>query len=327
MRKLVTVRKVKEILPIEGADNIELAKIDGWQCVVKKNELKTDDYCLYFEIDSLLPVREEFSFLANKGTKKMIHNGTEVIGYRLRTIRLRGQLSQGLALPISAFAELANTPYPTDDDFAEVLGVLLYEAPIPAELNGDVEGSFPSFIPKTDEERIQNIEENYIGATFTVTEKLDGTSCTIYMKDGLHVCGRNWEYKPSDKTMWRIARGIAAPFEGFAIQGELVGPGIQSNPLKLQKVDLYVFYIYDFVKQKYLSSRESVTLSNMLGLKHVPVIYEDCDFISCQDCLDLADRYSMLNDKVRAEGLVFRMNCERKISFKAINNAYLLKQE
>lgn len=146
-RKLATIRKISEIKPIEGADKIELAIIDGWQCVVKKNEFNVGDTCIYCEIDSFLPIKPEFEFLRTSSYKKM----GDIEGFRLKTIRMKGQISQGLVLPISVLPE---GPYCNDLDVTEILGIKLYEAPVLAQLQGQMRGNFPHFISKTDEERV-----------------------------------------------------------------------------------------------------------------------------------------------------------------------------
>ena len=183
-RKLASIQIVKEIKPIPGADMIEVVRINNWDVVSKKGEYKVGDFCIYCEIDSFLPIREEFEFLRKTSYKKM-SDGSE--GFRLRTIRLRGQLSQGLILPIHILplGELVSE----GKDVTEMLNIVKYEPPIPAELAGKVKGLFPSFIRKTDEERIQNLSDKYeeiknSGKDFYVTEKLDGTSATFYFKDG-----------------------------------------------------------------------------------------------------------------------------------------------
>ena len=161
-RKLVTIQKISDLKPIENADAIECAGVLGWHVVVKKGEFKIGDPCVYFEIDSLLPVVSEFAFLSKSGVKKSYADGKEYEGYRLKTIRLRGQISQGLCLPISI---LDGKKYPTDSrknpvyqtgtDVTSLLGVVKYEPVIPANLSGQAKGLFPGFIPKTDETRIQ----------------------------------------------------------------------------------------------------------------------------------------------------------------------------
>ena len=176
-RKLASVQRIASIRPIEGADAIEVARINNWDVVVKKNEFKEGELCVYFEIDSFLPIREEFEFLRKSSFKKM----GDQEGFRLKTIRLRGQVSQGLVVPITILngdyiIGISQQPHgdqlqlgPYDDalvieegaDVTELLGVEKYEPPIPAELSGKVKGYFPSFIHKTDEERVQNLVKEY----------------------------------------------------------------------------------------------------------------------------------------------------------------------
>src|ERR1022692_2598024 len=98
MRKLATIRQISNLLPIPGADRIEVATIDGWKVVVNKGTHVIGELVVYFEIDSFLPIRDEFEFLRKSSYKKM---ADEVEGFRLRTISLRKQISQGLVMPIS----------------------------------------------------------------------------------------------------------------------------------------------------------------------------------------------------------------------------------
>jgi RNA ligase (TIGR02306 family) len=336
MRRLATIEKVEEILPIPEADFIEICGIKGWHCVVKKGEVKVGDPVLYCEIDSFLPVRPEFEFLS-KGSKpkKMIYEGKEIEGFRLKTKRLKNQISQGLVLPVSTFPELNNPEIGTD--VTELLNIHLYEAPIPPQLQGTAKGCFPGFIPKTDEERIQDcagIIEQYKGERFTVTEKIDGTSVTVFQFVSFGVCCRKLELIETEgNTYWKMANKYnlkeTLP-EGFAIQGEIVGEGIQSNRLKLKGQDLYVFYVYEIKERRYLKLDEMVAFCNKLGLKTVP-IYDDRFVMSmtCEKLLELANGKSMLNSNCSREGLVFRLYEDglyhRKISFKAISNQYLLE--
>jgi RNA ligase (TIGR02306 family) len=176
-RKLVTLRRVRELKPIPDADRIELALVDGWQCVVGKGDFQSDDVGVFFEIDSLLPVESRFEFLRKSYFKKL----PDREGFRLRTVKLRGQLSQGLLMPLKIFPEIEGKG--VGDDVTEVLGVIKYEPLIPAHLAGTVKGSFPSFVAKSDEERLQNLPglfETCRGLEFEATVKMDGSSMTAY---------------------------------------------------------------------------------------------------------------------------------------------------
>src|ERR1700753_4271510 len=156
-RKLASIQEVLSVEDIPGADNIQVATVKGWKLVVKRDEFKAGDRAIYCEIDSFLPIKDEFEFLRKSSYKKM----GDLEGFRLKTIKLRGQVSQGLLLPVVA---LKDKVYPDQyralqigDDVTEPLGIFKYEPPIPAELSGVMKGSFPNFIPKTDEERVQNL--------------------------------------------------------------------------------------------------------------------------------------------------------------------------
>lgn len=147
MRALATIRVAGENFPIEGADKIVATRVDGWVCVTKKGEFNPGDKGVYFEIDSFLPATDSrYAFL-----EKNFITWTGQVGARLRTMKLRGQLSQGLFLPISIYPELANMEVGTD--VTEILGIQKWEPPIPAQLAGEVTGKMRTAIPITDEER------------------------------------------------------------------------------------------------------------------------------------------------------------------------------
>lgn len=158
-RKLVTLRTIDALDPIPGADAIEVASVEGWKLVVKKGEFQVGDPCVYFEIDSFLPDgNPAWQFLVDKSSRTF--NGR--VGHKLRTVKLRGQISQGLALRVDGFPQIP-ADATRDTDLSELLGVEKWEAPLPAELAGQAEGLFPSFIQKTDQERCQNLKAEIFG--------------------------------------------------------------------------------------------------------------------------------------------------------------------
>lgn len=352
-RKLASIRVIAEIKPIEGSDNIELAVVDGWQCVVKKGEFKPRDLCIYFEIDSFLPIREEFEFLRKSSHKKM----GDQEGFRLKTIKLRGQISQGLVVPLYSLPEIKRGKILIPDGFIEIrdaigedltelLGVLKYVPPIPACLSGIMKGNFPSFIRKTDQERVQNIwnEIKDCKKQFEVTVKLDGTSGTYYLKDGVFgVCSRNMELVEDDNnTLWRIAkeneieRILRARGKNLALQGEVIGEGIQDNHEKIEGQQFYLFDIWDIDKQKYFLPRQRHEFCNdtflvIRKMYKVPILegfFNDGikldKFKTIDDILAFANGES-LNASTR-EGVVFK-SMSSDLTFKVISNEYLLKQE
>jgi RNA ligase (TIGR02306 family) len=352
-RKLATIRRIAEIKHIQGADRIVAYRVDGWWIVSQKDTFQVDDLCVFLEIDSFLPVREEFEFL-RKGCFKSTKNLGD--GFRLRTIKLKGQISSGLILPISDFYELngIQEAWQEGDDLTEILNIQKYEKPIPSNLQGLVRGNFPSFIPKTDQERYQNLRtyqlEEYSDIPFEVSTKMDGSSMTVYYNLGdFGVCSRNMNLKDDaennfkelgqvENTYWKVARNLGIREEltniglNIAIQGELCGPGIQGNSQNLENHDLFVFDVYDIDMQRYFTPMERhVFISNMrakgINIQHVSLTLVGV----FDDKLFDADYIHSLADEAKyngmpAEGLVFKAN-DGKFSFKMISDQYLLNEK
>ena len=333
-RKLASVVRIVDIQPIAGADAIVVAKVKGWNVVVKVGEYKVGDLAVYYEIDSFLPVRPQFEFLRRSSFKRM---GT-TDGFRLKTIRLRGQISQGLLTPIP---EGIVDPK-EGDDLTEALDIVKYEPPISAQLAGQIKGTFPGFIPKTDETRIQNFEVDFsflpMGERVYITEKLDGTSFTCYFNNGVFgVCGRNWELSETDdNSLWRMAKmlelraKLTAHGRNIALQGELIGAGINGNLYKLSDHKLYFFTGYDIDTGRRLYFDELKWLLFRLEVPMVPVLEQHEYVLPTENLVDAMLRYadgkSVLNADVDREGVVVR-GLDREFSFKAISNTYLLQSE
>ncbi len=378
-RKLASIQKIREILPIEGADAIELAVVNSWKVVTKKGEFKPGDLCVYFEIDSFLPMEKDFEFLRKSSYKKM----GDLEGFRLKTIRLRGQVSQGLCLPLSILEKddemkigISKQPWgdqlqlgPYDDaivieegtDVTEYMCVLKYEPPIPAELSGKVKGGFPGFIRKTDEERIQNMTghfERMKSEKYYVTEKLDGSSATYYFRDGIFgVCSRNLELadpgefvpgtvlcedgveRPKkENTFWKVAKELFIKEkletleQNYAIQGELIGEGIQGNPYRIKGHTVRIFNVFNIDTQEYLGLEEMREFLDKINadsnpIEMVPILFEDYTLPeTIEEILSQAEGKSVLNSGTEREGIVIR-NRDKSISFKAISNNFLLKEK
>jgi RNA ligase (TIGR02306 family) len=341
MRKLASIQTVKYVKPIPDADSIETVGVLGWEVVSKKGEFQTGDTCLFIEIDSLLPEIPEFEFL-----RKVCWNDN-LKKYRLKTVKLRKQLSQGLALPTSVFPILAGLT--AGADVTDLLGIEKYEPPIPAQIVGDAR-SFSWPISKTDETRVQlddeyGFIERLTGQPYYISLKLDGTSSTFLIDpkdETFHVCGRNYSYKRNDThTFWKIAQryNIEQKLRYFwdkgnnriAIQGEIVGPGIQKNPLGLSVPDLYIFNVIDIADNTRFSLGMSMFIVQELGLKFVPIVDKGSSFAYTKtDLLEMAKgkyktHFSSAKDSQNREGIVIRSICG-EISFKAINNDFLLKE-
>lgn len=210
-RSLARVVKIDSIHPIEGADRVEIAMVGGWQVVVQKDLHQVGDAVMYFEVDSLLPTEHPaFASLTNLSSKLLFEiNGK---GYaRIKTAKIRKQLSQGFIVPLK---DIGKSGYILGSDFTKELGVLKYESKEERGMNnaGTSEGvkgkatkAFPSFIPKTDQNRVQNIVPRYqqaqqAGELFEKTFKLDGSSMTAWINKGeLGVASRNVSFQFGDK--------------------------------------------------------------------------------------------------------------------------------
>lgn len=335
MRKLASIQKIKALEPIENADAIEKATVLGWQLVVKKGEFRVGDLAVYCEIDSLMPDRPEFEFLKPRGM-------------RVRTIRLRGQISQGICFPLSILPP--DFIIEEDADCTEILGIEKYEPPMPACLSGIAKGRFPSFIPKTDETRVQVLQrvlDKYKGTKCYVTEKVDGSSGTFFLYKGeFGVCSRNLELlEDEENSFWKVAREMDIENKlrslngNFAIQGELVGEGIQGNKLKLRGQKILFFNAFDIDKFEYLPFQQFFDLMNKLELPTVPLITSDYELENDIDSIiRMATIKSKIYPDVWAEGIVIRPLTENldlllsnenfnngRVSFKAINPEFLLK--
>lgn len=328
-RKLATVRKISNITAIPDADNIVCAQVDGWKVVVLKDQFRIGEYAVYFEIDSWIP-KDIAPFLTKPGQPAKEYEG--VVGNRLKTIRLRNQLSQGLLMPLSVLPSDVN--YELGSDVTDLLGILKYEAPVPNEIAAQVKGHFPNFIGKTDQERCQNltneIEQWSSDPTMTweVTEKIDGKSITFFQRNGeVSYCGRNYEFK--DVTTHSISNvNIETMFAdkslNIAIQGEKVGPGIQNNKYKLNKHFFYVFDIFDIDNQTYFTPADRQKYVMDHNLLHVPILNKTANLKSVDELLADADGKSIVCSTLDREGMVFKANNGRG-NFKAISNKFLLK--
>ena len=337
MRKMATVRKIDSLRPIVGADAIECAYVGGWTCVVKKGEYTAGDLAVYLEIDSWVPT--ELAPFLSKGKEPRVFDGIK--GERLRTVKLRGQLSQGLLLPLEPTCANIESELIEGLDVSLPLNIVKWEMPMNAQLAGMAKGNFPSLIPKTDQERVQNLKQEIDQANtdelnFEVTEKLEGSSMTVYLIDGVFgVCSRNLDLKETeDNTFWQVARRdgieekmrIDGHFVSFAIQGELIGPGIQGNIYKLSKPEFRVFDVYNISGGFYMNPAPRRELINVMGLLHVPVIttYSIAPCGTVEELLLWAEGASAITPSQEREGIVFKQ-VNGGMTFKAISNRYLLK--
>lgn len=346
MRKLASIQRVKSISDIyrrgERAENIVLINFENiaWQCVGKRAEFKVGDLCVYVEVSTILPEHPVFEFMSR-------------YNYRVKTVKMWGHLSQGLSLPISILnefdAELNTKSLNEGDDVSDIIGIKRIEDVMPAKLHSEAKGLFPThLIPKTDEDRIQsypNLLNDIRGKSVIATVKMDGSSMTVLVnpEGELDVCSRNLtlKYAP-ENAYWRAVAMYPRlanlandeEFRHLYFQGELVGDGIQGNPLCITGVDYYVFNIFDSRANRPLSYVEMMEVCEILGLKIVPVFdYWEAFYESVESLLEMIEPYNYEGTENPIEGIVVRTEFPtwstelgKWFSFKAISNRYLLKR-
>lgn len=323
--KEATIQRIWEIKKHNNAESLEVAKVLGWDVVVKKGEYKPNDLCVYVSIDSVLPSRPEFEFLRNKN-------------FRIKPIRLRGVESNGICFPVSIVPGYCGLTAAGDglffnrkteagedhgihqvgDDVTDLIGVTKYEKPISPELAGQAVGHFPGFLIITDEDNLRTypdaVPELY-GRPYYITRKEDGSSGTYFLNQGeFGVCSRRIHLKESEGNgFWRIARKYdiekvlwdAFPNTPIALQGEVVGPGIQKNPIGLTEIDFRLFNIFDIVQRSYLDYAKLIEFTTKYGIPLVPIVAEGAAYgYSLEELVSLA-REQKYGDKP-AEGIVIR---------------------
>jgi RNA ligase (TIGR02306 family) len=352
MRKLASIQTVNTVEPIANADAIEKVRILGWWVVVRKGDHRPGDRLVYCEIDALLPERPEFEFLRASSFKPArvdpVSGETSAAGFRIKTVRLRGQVSQGICFPLSLLPPDA----PTEEgaDVTELLGVRKWEPPLPVGLAGKVKGLFPGFLPKTDETRVQVLEavlQRHRGKTFYVTEKLDGASFTAFLRQGdFGICSRNLWMDEADETnvLVRLARGLNLEERlrqarerlghDLAVQAEVIGPGIQKNKYGLAAVTLRAFNVLNVDGHRLLDHATMLEAMTGMGIEPVPQLGTLVLNHTVDELVAFSEGASVLNASVQREGVVLRPLTEEydedvggRLSFKAINPKFLLKYD
>lgn len=339
LRKLASVQYVHHVTPIEGADQIECIHVLGWKCVAKKGDFQVGNLCVYFEVDSFLPIDEKFEFLRKGCYKKNDFMGE---GFRLKTRTIRGQISQGLVMPLEILPQ--DREYQIGEDVTILIGVKKWEEEEKVNTAASVKGGFPHGIPKTDELRVQSdpkLIKALYGKPYYITTKMDGTSVTMYWKDGqFGVCSRNYELVDDGRSaFWKMAKHLnleeklrESNFEDVAIQGEFCGAGIQKNRLALRNPEWYVFTMIDLQTGRRYNLQRMQAACEKLDLKMVPLeeVGESFAYEDVESLLERAKgKYESGHEK---EGIVIRpVEPEYSpiiggpLSMKVINNDYLLK--
>ena len=347
-RKLASIEVIWNVEPIEGADRIECVSVLGWKCVAKKGEFKKGDQCVYFEIDSFLPIRPEFEFLRSTSYKKSDVMGE---GFRLKTVSFKGQVSQGLCLPLSILDGTGWVGLPVGTGVADLLGVRKWEIAERATNAGTIIGTLPAEIRKTDETRVQAMPElikEFHGMEYYISTKMDGSShsCCLDREGNFHVTGHNYEYADDGKSglyeylkkrdIEQKLRDYVARYnlETITIQGEWCGEGIQKNRLRLRIPEWYVFTIDIDGRRVGLDKMEEIC--EELGLTMVPIEERGYNFDERYPTVEavLARTVGNYKGAGQKEGIVVRpvipvysKLVEGSLSMKAVNNKYLLKND
>jgi RNA ligase (TIGR02306 family) len=345
-RKLASIQRIDKLESILNADKIVLATVMGWKVIVKKDEFSEEDLCVFFEVDSILPDGQEWAeFMRSRK-------------FRVKTLKMRGVLSQGLVLSIDILPQpgklkrlwnrfAGRQQWKVGDDVTKTLKVKKHDPTVrgPGFDSGRFAGPFPPFIPKTDETRLQSalrLLGELKGHPFYISVKCDGTSGTFYKLNGeLFCCSRNRTVKPGDNVYWKIAEKYDLENhlpEGMAIQGEVCGPGIQKNRLFLKEPELFVFDVMSLKGPEYLDFPQMQGFCQDHNLTMVPIVQVVTDLknfdYSLDNWIELAKgKYE--GTKNRREGIVVRPVTKvrshtfhgGRLSFKVLNNEFLLKDE
>ena len=348
MRKLASVQRISDVLPIEGADRIELVKVLGWQCVAQKGDFHAGDLCVYFEVDSFLPVRDCFEMLRGSSFKTNPILGD---GFKLRTMKFKGQISQGLVMRLENFTELEGKDYEEGFDVTELLGVRLWEMPEVAGSGGTLRQGRPENIPKTDEVRIQSSPDllhEFAGLGYYITTKMDGSSHSVGYRreDGVSYTSHNCTISDDGKSAFVEhvkSKGIAMKIQDYAenngfssvvVQGEWCGAGIQKNRLKLLQPEWFVFTVILDGRRAGLEKMKEVC--EFIGAEMVPVEETGNDLPSVYPSIDqlLARAKGIGYNNTEREGIVIRPMepvhsdlISAPLSMKVLNNKYLLKND
>lgn len=349
-RKLAHIEVVEEINPIPNADAIEVVSVLGWRCVTKKGEFSAGDKIIYIEVDSIMPELPQYEFLRERK-------------FRIKTIKLRGQVSQGLIIPLSSLPENYKGKKSVGTDVTEALGITKYDPQLEEEkaetsvpksafdkfmrrfawyrkfFVKKTSGKFPEWIKKTDEERIQNMPRilDFAGRLYQVSEKLDGQSATYFLKKKgfdyeFGVCSRNNRLPhPDNSSWWTVARthDIENVLRSIIRDSEYVVLQGEILGSSIQgnkyKVSEHRFYAFNLTyPDKNVSWTDMSNILKEFGLVSVPILMVNVSIpSSVEEIVEMSKGKSFLHNTHR-EGLVFR-DYENNVSFKVINPDFLLK--
>lgn len=341
MRKMAEVVLVGSVIHHPNADTLSIAQVHGWNVIIRTGDFREGDRAVFFQQDAWVPYT--IAPFLKKDEKEHLFNN--VPGDRVRAIKLRGVVSNGILLPISIIQNLPDWyEIPVGTDVSDFLGIQKWEPPIPNHLAGKMRGDFPFFIRKTDQTRIESCWDeflNHLDEFYRVEHKMDGSSITIYHnREESGVCSRNINLKLDQEgnTFVDVAKSsgiidvISKIGMNIAVQGELCGPGIQGNIHGLDKPEIFVFDIWDIDSQTYLSPYDrDVIIENLrkmgANISEVEVIEDSIHLEAAQlNTLPAMKKFvdRSLGKTKFIEGMVFKSR-ESDFTFKVINDTFLLK--
>lgn len=331
MRKLASIVTIDQIETHDQSDHLEIAHVLGWQIIVRKGEVQVNQKAVYCEIDSIISTEYDW---VPEAVKERAKNGK----MRIKTIKLRGKISQGLIVPLSNSIENFQEKE-IGEDVTELLHIKKYKnISIPSQsrnLGNRKKGTFPChLISKTDEPRIQShpwILKSMKGEDYYATLKMDGSSATyLRYEDIFMICSRNYIIDHESDTIWNKINlkydiNKILP-EGFAVQGEICGPAIQKNLSNLKDYDFFVFNVYNITLKKRLNLEDMIYFCEKYHFQTVPI--EERGIFQYESITELLEKAKGFYPKTQhhREGLVYR-TIEQSYSFKIINNDYLLKYD
>ena len=320
--KIATVEIVRDVYPHSNADTLELVKVLNYQCVVKKDSYQIGEKIIFIQPDTVLP-ESEWSEIYRKDSSK-----------RVRAKRLRGEWSFGIVEKLSLLpAGIFPDNYEIGQDVSETLGIIKYEPPAPTDLR--IKRNLPFGIPKTDEDRYQNVNlREYYGKSIDITLKVDGQSASYYYKDGeCGVLARTFQLKPEYSNNYtdhiqrynifeKLKQYCTKYNVNLVLRGESYGAGIQKSKKnrhsKLPNGWLcYSVYLID--EMRYTNPGEKhyfVNVCQELDLPSVPIIEQNITLTP--ELIDYYDKLQKYQDN-SFEGVVIK---GEGFSFKVINKWY-----
>ena len=335
--KSASIQLIECISDCPNSTNLEIANVLGWRVVTKKGTFKSNDLCIFVCIDSIFEEHPQYEFLRQKH-------------FRVNTIKLRGNISQGIIFPLSLIKEFGNeninlNDLKIGDDVSDLIKCKHYEKPIPAQLRGQIKGHRPHWIKKTDEDNIKNnpeILQEFKNKAYVISVKVDGTSGTFYINNNeFGVCSRNLELKfDENNSFWKIANKydienklkIHFPNKNIVLQGEIYGPGIQGNLLGVDEISFAAFNLFDINAQSYLNHGELVEFTNSSNIPMVKILEVGDSFgYTLEELQKMANSLTYINGNL-AEGIVLRPLIETqslvlngRLSGKIISEQFELK--